>query len=455
MDAGSLHQTNRLEIRICRADLSQGSGVTQLTQLLQFAMVLQLHVWGPAFGLPSIDAECIAVIAYLAQTASPADYQLVQSSPSAVPTQHLPALHDPSTSTWTSGFSSITTYLAAAHPRSSQPITPTPPKQPQPTPTSTPTTTANATAYTAFLTLHAAPLLSLTLYVSSANYAATTRPAYSAVLPFPLPWTEPPAVRAAHARRAAPLGLSGLDTDAVRARERAERERAVAEGWVTVPEGLGKGVGGGGGGKGVEAALSPEQKMRIRLEGVASEVLDVLGEVEWEGQEVGVRCLAFGYLALMLVPEVPRPWLREVMESRYPELCKFVRGFRGDVFPKERALPWAEEEQSASAVAVGMRFVRGVLGEVPLVGERWSQWWTARKRREVLASKGVKSEPSGDLLMFLGAGLGLTAMGAGVFFYRGLPPFGAAVQVWRKPMVSLSSFGAAGAMFSGALYGID
>tara|TARA_R110002003_G_scaffold1184_10_gene22648 strand:+ start:8991 stop:9416 length:426 start_codon:yes stop_codon:yes gene_type:complete len=27
-------------------------------------MVLQLHVWGPAFGLPSVEPECIATIAY-------------------------------------------------------------------------------------------------------------------------------------------------------------------------------------------------------------------------------------------------------------------------------------------------------------------------------------------------------------------------------------------------------
>ncbi len=53
-------------------------------------MVLQLYVWGPAFGLASIDAECLATIAYLAQTTSPADYQLIQSSPSAVPTRAHP-----------------------------------------------------------------------------------------------------------------------------------------------------------------------------------------------------------------------------------------------------------------------------------------------------------------------------------------------------------------------------
>jgi hypothetical protein len=50
-------------------------------------MVLQLHVWGPGFGLPSLDAECLAAVAYLAQTANSAGYQLVRSSPSGVPTR--------------------------------------------------------------------------------------------------------------------------------------------------------------------------------------------------------------------------------------------------------------------------------------------------------------------------------------------------------------------------------
>lgn len=52
-------------------------------------MTLELHVWGPAFGLPSIDAECLATVTYFAQTLSAADYLLVQSSPSAVPPRKL------------------------------------------------------------------------------------------------------------------------------------------------------------------------------------------------------------------------------------------------------------------------------------------------------------------------------------------------------------------------------
>ena len=58
-------------------------------------MVLQLYVWGPAFGLPSLDAECLAAIAYLAQTLGPADYQLIQASPSAVPTRAFPSSQPP------------------------------------------------------------------------------------------------------------------------------------------------------------------------------------------------------------------------------------------------------------------------------------------------------------------------------------------------------------------------
>jgi hypothetical protein len=51
---------------------------------------LRLYVWGPAFGLASLDAECLAAIAFLARTLSSAEYRLIRSSPSAVPTRTVP-----------------------------------------------------------------------------------------------------------------------------------------------------------------------------------------------------------------------------------------------------------------------------------------------------------------------------------------------------------------------------
>jgi hypothetical protein len=77
-------------LKIGRNFAKSATTCTERRSSYRRAMVLQLYVWGPAFGLASIDAECLATIAYLAQTTSPADYQLIQSSPSAVPTRAHP-----------------------------------------------------------------------------------------------------------------------------------------------------------------------------------------------------------------------------------------------------------------------------------------------------------------------------------------------------------------------------
>ena len=43
-------------------------------------MVLQLHVWGPAFTLPSIDAQCLAVIAYCSLVLPKGSWEVIASS---------------------------------------------------------------------------------------------------------------------------------------------------------------------------------------------------------------------------------------------------------------------------------------------------------------------------------------------------------------------------------------
>lgn len=436
-------------------------------------MTLELHVWGPAFGLPSIDAECLATVTYFAQTLSAADYLLVQSSPSAVPYHHLPALYNPSTATWTSGFDPIVSYLSTLQPPSFHhpDVTTLPPR-----------VHADSQAYKALLTSSAAPLLALSLYVSSANYAEITRPAYSAILPFPLPWTEPLAVRAAMAARAAHLGMSSLDTDAEMERlEKEEREREAA-GWVQIPKALRKVVGQN---PGVKGQLSPEMKRRIKLEGLAAEVFDVLGEIDFldesteeeEDKEddgngrrrkvtLETKCLAFAYLALMLLPDVPRPWLKEVLQRKYAGLCKFVMEYRKKTSPGSgKMLSWAGRETDPavsaadSALSVIGRFLRAVVDDIPTLGREWTRWWSLRQRRvaeetstesQLVVRRSVGESERGLLL----AGVGLTMMavnvvGLGIYWYRYRGLLGAPLQTWHKPLVGLSSLGAAGAMFAG------
>ncbi len=49
-------------------------------------MPFELYIWGPAFGLDSIDPECLAATAYLSLAApQPGIWSVVPTSSSAVP----------------------------------------------------------------------------------------------------------------------------------------------------------------------------------------------------------------------------------------------------------------------------------------------------------------------------------------------------------------------------------
>ncbi|KAH8883640.1 hypothetical protein GQ53DRAFT_699113 [Thozetella sp. PMI_491] len=385
---------------------------------------LELHVWGPAFGLPSIDVESLAAIAYLKQSLQPEAYRLVQNSPSGVPTHSLPALHDPSTNAWCSGFNAITSYLRTHCTPSSQ----------DPDASLSPRQRADAVAYATYLSTHAAPLVALSLYVSSANWVGATRPAYSKILPFPLTWTEPLAVRTSMDRRAEHLGMSSLDADAETEKATETEKAAAAAGWVQVPKSLRLPK------KGVTDSMTPEQKARIRLDGLAAEVLDVLADwglheasPEERGKQSAVQCLEFAYLALMLVPDVPRPWLRENMRAKYPALCGFVEQFQTDHFTLS---PWTEQDRiGPSALNLTTRFTAETLHGIPGLGEELKRWWLQPR------------DGKRDLLLGVGTGLLVLAAGTGAFFWRSLPPYGSPLYRWEKLKTGLGAFGAAGAMF--------
>ena len=73
-------------------------------------MPLELHIWGPAFGLPSVDAECLAAVAYLRHAVNSDEWVLVASSdPKVCPTGELPALK--SGTLWISRYRNIVDYL--------------------------------------------------------------------------------------------------------------------------------------------------------------------------------------------------------------------------------------------------------------------------------------------------------------------------------------------------------
>lgn len=241
-------------------------------------------------------------------------------------------------------------------------------------------------------------------------------------------------------RRAEHLGMSSLDTDAEAEREEAAERAEAAAGWVQIPKGL-LGVK-----RGVGEALAPEQRTRIRLEGLAQEVLDVLADVEWDEHDPASQSLAWAYLALMAVPEVPRTWLREIIQRKYPGLATFVVAKRAEWFaPGVKQLPWKGKADHNGAVSVVTRFSHGLVGGVPVLGEAWRRWLAGRRGKAVLRGERLDEGP-GELFKIAGAGLTLLISAV---LWRKLPKFGAPVQIWERPLSSYLGMGAAGLMLGG------
>lgn len=316
------------------------------------------------------------------------------------------------------------------------------------------------------MTSTAPPLLALSLYVSSANWAGATRPAYSNILPFPLTWTEPLAQRHRMCAMAEHLGLSDLNIDDELDAARSSSSDKDARGFFKIPERLRPRRAG------VRAALSPEQTNLIRLEAAGRECLGVLAGLQSQhGKDDETRCfllggdrptsldcLALGHLALMLAPEVPRPWLRDLLRHRYDGLCALVDGVRDELFGGDVAasLPWRAE--AANAPWRATRFARGVVAAA--VPENWvlgdergaegtneeeeEENKKKEKPRAVSAAAAGRRSRGMVALVALGNSLaGLGVVGA-VLLYRHLSPFGAALYQWEGHRRRL---GAAGALF--------
>ncbi|KAI1005551.1 hypothetical protein K3495_g2664 [Podosphaera aphanis] len=321
--------------------------------------MLELHVWGPAFGLPSIDSHCLAAIAYLQQAVPAGQWVVMASSNLALsPTYELPALRDGEI--WIGGFRNIFHYIAQCSSGkwgldvglSEQEI-------------------ADCVAWSSFLDSNAQPLLDLSLYVSTENYTAVTRPIYSTIQSFPLPYIVPAALRSAARSRSAHLGLASLEVDS----------EATPSPSSSTPQRLRRSQNSVSG----MLAATPESAAQIRLDALASKFFEPLENLRAkkryfvsETQLTSLDCLALGYLSLMLIPELPQPWLAKTMRQRFPRLSAWTQELRteifggavgmNDVFGDSKSsggdhLPW--KRPPSKLLGVGRIFLSALIDGVP------------------------------------------------------------------------------------------
>lgn len=264
--------------------------------------MLELHVYPPAFSLPSIDAHCIATIAYFSAALPESEYRLIADTPNNNPTGELPALSNGSI--WIAGFANIVDYIRQLNQEWDLDTRAELENSDR----------ADLIAYTALITSRGQDLLDLSLYLSSVNYSAITRKTFSTFLPFPLSWILPHNLRAAAKARTAHLGLSSLDIDS---EEQQEDKNPVPESLRTKTSPT-------------SILSSPENAAQIRLHGLAKAFLAPLQELR--GQKrffIGDRpttldCLAMGYLSLCLFPDLPSRWLAGAIRNEFQQLGAFV-----------------------------------------------------------------------------------------------------------------------------------
>lgn len=265
--------------------------------------MLELHVYPPAFSLPSIDAHCIATIAYFSQALPENEWRLIADTPNNNPTGELPVLRNGSV--WISGFANIIDYTRKLNPSYDLDALAD----------LSVSKRADLIAYTNLITSRGQDLLDLSLYLSSVNYSAITRKTFSSFLPFPLSWILPHNLRASAKARTAHLGLSSLDIDS---------EEQQEEDKNPVPESLRTKTGPS------SILSSPENAAQIRLHGLAKAFLAPLQDLRGQGRFfIGERpttldCLAMGYLSLCLFPDLPSNWLASTIRNEFPMLGAFV-----------------------------------------------------------------------------------------------------------------------------------
>ncbi|KAI1751839.1 hypothetical protein F4782DRAFT_503336 [Xylaria castorea] len=392
-------------------------------------MSFQLHVWGPAFGLESIDAECLAAIAAFRHVFPGDGWSLIASNDTSFSPDHtLPALfHD---GTWTSGYMNIISYVihhitSYANQLADNDLTPQ--KE------------ADLLAYSSFITTRGSGLVALSLYASPNAWVELTRPAYSDLLPFPLTWTIPTAIRAAAIEKAENLGMGSLAAEA-EADEAATGSgtETTSTGFMRLRERLGP-----------RKSMQPEQAAAIRFTQLAADFFTTLDDLRGSGKYMlrtrspsSLDFLAYGYLALMKV-ETPFPMMATCLTGNRRSI-EFLQTMeansRGYILPRQESKP------RGLTTTIGI-FADGAIENIAGAGESWKRW----RRGGIKSDEEEEAQdPTGILLAVGGAVMSLAAVGAAVLF-RSLPPFGASTHRFEAPREEkgLYRFGEIGAMLDG------
>lgn len=207
---------------------------------------------------------------------------------------------------------------------------------------------ARGTALAALVQLRGQELVDLSLYVSHHNFATRTRPLLASLLGWPVRYYLPLRARAAACDRTQHLGLTGIDA-APEQQQQQEEEQARGRSSSSCVQPL---PGSGPASQTAAAALLKDTAPNIRLAALCDELLGAL--TRQLGQKryllssetyATVDCVAVGYLALLLLPDMPQCFARDAMR-RHPRVGAYVNDLRAKFLGGDSdSLPWGSPER--------------------------------------------------------------------------------------------------------------
>ncbi|KAG0305866.1 hypothetical protein BGZ98_003389 [Dissophora globulifera] len=231
----------------------------------------ELYIYGSAFGLPSLDANCLALIAYL-NIVSYGEYNIIACNDVALsPTGELPMLYDGKN--WIAGTNRVIAYLSKIGHNADKSLSQE--------------MRAKSVSCQALADETLSDALLFSWFADDENFVGIIRKAYSNLLPFP-------------ARYYAPIDM---------------KKRAVRR------------VQKYGGAIGSSGSLTHAEHTKIY--DAARDCYRVLDrrlakqDFFLGDSPTTLDAKVFGYLALQLYPEIPNPRLQMILTSQFPRLAAY------------------------------------------------------------------------------------------------------------------------------------
>ncbi|KAF7729344.1 hypothetical protein EC973_004600 [Apophysomyces ossiformis] len=272
-------------------------------------VAMQLYVWSPALNAPSIDPKCVVVESVLRLLK--VDYTIVHANdPQTSPTGELPLLKDGSA--WVAGVHRILNHLAKRNLDANESLS-----------------SEERAEYLAYATLIQERLydcMLFTWYADTTNFVKTIRPTYANLLSFPSCYIVPIQLKKSATARLARYEVEiKSDDTGLPQNEIEEMKELQKTGWH-------------------------HASVRFLMYRLARETYSILnhklGEKDYMFGERAtlLDCIAFGYLALHLYPELAHGRLQHILIHEYPRLAQFCDRFKTTYFSDEQAISQPAED---------------------------------------------------------------------------------------------------------------